>query len=1212
MSSFTLRPIAAAAVIAAGVLPAVTASAQSQRAANPLPDSYYAKSSAMSQGHWAKVSVNREGIHQITYDELRQLGFSDPTRVKVCGYGGASLTHDTFRTSDPDDIAATQYMHTADGRVLFYGVPDVTARIDGYYKNGSTVTPLFNTGVYRNYYATYGCYLLTDAENIAAPAQATAFGATEEGAVTDSHLSLQYYEPEVDVPKHRSGDTFADFRTAIMHGGSIPNNSAPYPVPFDIRDYDRTAAAPAQMYLAIAMGWDNFGSTKTLEVGGMEGFTVAPASYEINGRTVSLPLSINPYSYYTGYTNGSGFYSVTPDAATESTADGSYSALVSFFKNMAAEDACYQAFDRGSLIYPRLNRIGDFAGGLVMDFTSAPATTAIRLTGADASTCVWDVTDTYRITPCEVRQGTDAGTALFTPARSYDITDASAGCARIVAFNPAQQQLPVTLVGPVANQNLHSLAEADMLIITTDALYDAACQLAQIHKEHDGSIVAVATQQQIFNEFSSGTPDLMAYRRLVKMLHDRNPERLRAVLLYGTSLSDNRQIVMHTNMEKLLIYEVLPVSKSLNTAVVEPEIHFGTDNYVGMIDGNYNPELMHRSYIHVPVSRLPVTDAGVAAKVNEKIRNYLNADNSAYYPRVLLTADDGDESAHFEDSRALCEAMKKENAGLSFINDQVSLYPRPNSSAPGANKKLLSSMNSGIGFFGYSGHGNSDALTGEGLLNNNDVQKMKNKVLPVAMISSCNTNCYDLEGTGSITQQMILNPNGGMIAAIGSARSVYQNYNQTINLAVGRAYASAKGGTTLGSWFADAVNHILDPDNMASSDQLRFNTLCYGIIGDPLVPIAAPGYSATVSTINDIAVTDGSIAEVKPLTKVHITGQIEGDENASTFNGVLKLRLMDGADSIKTIINSKGEKEITFTDEHLELASAAAKVVNGKWEADIFVPHSTYAKLTNKAQAEDSETDTRMTNRLILTASGTVAENVRTQAMGYTDRIRVLDQTDAEFSGAGPVIEQFYINTPSFVEGALTERDVTAFATVRLGEAGLSTSDIMGSAGRLELDGGSRVFSGAASAFVINPDGTASLTYPIGDLAPGRHTLTLNVRDNAGQMASASLSFVATAEDARPTLVLDREIARDELVMDLTGEVFEATEADGNRDVHLYVYNDKGDIVLRKQNISFPYTWDLKDNDGKDVADGHYQVRVLTRLGSLYTRASGNTTVIKY
>ena len=79
------------------------------------------------------------------------------------------------------------------------------------------------------------------------------------------------------------------------------------------------------------------------------------------------------------------------------------------------------------------------------------------------------------------------------------------------------------VVGEVASSNLHGLEQRDMIIISAPSLVQQAERLAVAHREKDGLTVEVVTPEAIYNEFSSGTPDATAYRRLMKMFYDLVP-----------------------------------------------------------------------------------------------------------------------------------------------------------------------------------------------------------------------------------------------------------------------------------------------------------------------------------------------------------------------------------------------------------------------------------------------------------------------------------------------------------------------------------------------------------------------------------------------------------------------------------------------------------------------------------------------------------------
>ena len=53
--------------------------------AHALPTEHYAEHSVLSSGKWYKISVTQSGIHEISYSQLKNWGFSDPSRVRIYG-----------------------------------------------------------------------------------------------------------------------------------------------------------------------------------------------------------------------------------------------------------------------------------------------------------------------------------------------------------------------------------------------------------------------------------------------------------------------------------------------------------------------------------------------------------------------------------------------------------------------------------------------------------------------------------------------------------------------------------------------------------------------------------------------------------------------------------------------------------------------------------------------------------------------------------------------------------------------------------------------------------------------------------------------------------------------------------------------------------------------------------------------------------------------
>ena len=61
--------------------------------------------------------------------------------------------------------------------------------------------------------------------------------------------------------------------------------------------------------------------------------------------------------------------------------------------------------------------------------------------------------------------------------------------------------------GALANQDLHKSTPVDLLIVTWPSLFPQARRLAAFHQQHDQLKTTVVTTAQVYNEFSSGSPD---------------------------------------------------------------------------------------------------------------------------------------------------------------------------------------------------------------------------------------------------------------------------------------------------------------------------------------------------------------------------------------------------------------------------------------------------------------------------------------------------------------------------------------------------------------------------------------------------------------------------------------------------------------------------------------------------------------------------------
>ena len=97
----------------------------------------------------------------------------------------------------------------------------------------------------------------------------------------------------------------------------------------------------------------------------------------------------------------------------------------------------------------------------------------------------------------------------------------------------------------ITNQDHHADTVVDMVMIipTSQKTLAQAEQLKAHHEQHDGLSVRIVPADELYNEYSSGTPDATAYRRYMKMMYDRatnDSEKPRYLLLFGDGGWDNR------------------------------------------------------------------------------------------------------------------------------------------------------------------------------------------------------------------------------------------------------------------------------------------------------------------------------------------------------------------------------------------------------------------------------------------------------------------------------------------------------------------------------------------------------------------------------------------------------------------------------------------------------------------------------------------------
>lgn len=1144
------RKCAAVACVCAAVITAPEALA--------FTSGYFKNNSLLGSGRWIKIKVTDNGMHQITDAELLAMGFSDPSKVAVYGFPAVSLSDYRLTEATPDDLPPAPSIYR-DGKLIFYAEGDIHRRL---YQTGSPSTGIkIPVEVTRNFYASYGTYFLTDAAPRVEP-QVIPLAGDYSGTVTYGY-GMVHMEDEKENPAQMGPYFFG--RSFI----SEPRQKYTFSMPGLI--------SGTNAFMQLNAGFQT-ATAGTLSITAPSGLV----------SRVTVANSDAASYYYTGMnwvgidrprTNAWDEYSITFDASTVS-------------------GLTFGSVDYLTVTYQRDNT---FHGPQqMMVYGSLSATDCIEIPSSVSGLMVWDVTD-----PCaprafevgmpddEVSSG-ERNTVVVSSPGTFAI--ASGTAASVVSFDPSAGLLPVEVVGEVGPQDLHSLATPRMVIIAASDMVAEATRLAEAHREFQGIDVAVVSQDEVYNEFSSGTPHVMAIRRFVKMLYDRDPEKLRSVLLFGRASYDNRDFI---NSER-------PAFRATNIPIVHQEDirfsghhskSFATDALVGMMkeDKGNSPFNIYMRDMDVNVSRIPADNLGDARNVVDKTIAYMkNPPHARSLNAALLMCDKGDAVGHMLDAQQLEELIAETAPSTVIYKGFNTIFPQENGKASQLNKYISNTLSKGVCYWAYSGHATPTSFGAEPVWDVNLTQGAENEVLPYTVFATCRAAYIDHPGV-SLADACLFAPHGGSIVVVGALREVYKEKNQLMNLDMGRYFFGAAPGTTTGDVFRMARNTSVSNSSSINDDQI-INTLSYNMLGDPELPICRPQYSAVITAVNGQQFDASRNLELPFGSEVVFEGSVvDADGKAVTaFNGEIALTLFD-AERIAPVINVgtasteaawKGY-EVPMDDE--VIYEAVANVVGGRFAFTTYLP----APLRSGPN-----------NRLTLIAS---SRDNTMQASGSADNIYVTT-AGGGFSTAedtAPEITEMYLDSPDFVNGDVVGGEVNFHATVGPNDFRVAGyTSLLGMSTSLTLDG-SRSFANAPLVFTPDTQGGGTVDLPISDIADGPHTLTLKVVNYAGQSSSRTINFTTVNQAVAASLAVEEYPASVSATVTLTHNLSD------NPVGRVVVRNASGEVVHTRDEVAFPYEWNLVSDSGEPVADGPYTVEAYLKSGLRYGTAIPAEIVVR-
>jgi hypothetical protein len=356
-------------------------------------------------------------------------------------------------------------------------------------------------------------------------------------------------------------------------------------------------------------------------------------------------------------------------------------------------------------------------------------------------------------------------------------------------------------------------------------------------------------------------------------------------------------------------------------------------------------------------------------------------------------------------------------------------------------------------------------------------------------------------------------------------------------------------------------------------------------IGDPALklPLASPDIIATKLNGEDIASTNITLQALSPAK---IEGFVASEQGniLSDYSGTLTATVFDKSIQRSTLANDGS----TFNGQLITLDYEAsgevlfrgkASVENGKFEINFIVPRDIVIPVGNGKISFYSKTETPLSDH-----------------RGYNFDIQIGGvNLNATEDNQGPNID-LYINDESFVSGGITNENPTLIAKL-YDENGVNTASGVGHDIVAILDGDETNPFILNDYYIADVDSyqSGSLNYPLRNLEPGLHTLSLKAWDVYNNASTKEIQFVVF--DQNESLEITNILNYPNPFINYT-EFWFNHNSSGVLDVSIQIFTISGKLIKTinsytnasgsTSSISRNITWDGTDDFGSKIGKGVY------------------------
>lgn len=858
----------------------------------------HAQSSVLATGEWYKIAITRTGVHKIDATFLKDAGIDitklNPQNIRIFGNGGGILP---------------QANNAPRARDLTENLIEIVGETDG----------KFDAADYILFYAESPHRILYNATNQQFTHQNNPYSDTTFVFLNISDTKGLRIKNQALISSENNIRTFDDFsfheldqKNVVSLGGRDLGGSG--------REWygESFGVSPDISFDLKTEGIIPNSSIKLTSAILGASFTTTKVSLKLNadsliGEQNLRPIGTGTYDLkgneniqtFTAISNGKNIQKLT--FSFNKNNQNSSVAYLNYFELQTKRRL--QFYEQQTLV-----RSIESLGNKTSNFIISQASNTQK---------IWDVTNP--LLPENISLQLNNSEASFG-------TETQSKLKSFVLFSNTNLLVPNS-IQKVGNQNLQPTQTPDLLILTIKNWHEQAVRLAEFRRTNDGLSVAVVDIDQVYNEFASGSPDPTAIRDFGRFLWQKNPTKLKYLLLFADASFDYKNIIQYASIETNLQIPTYESRESLN-----PVNSYASDDYFGFFEDNEGEWLENNAGNHsmeIGVGRLPVKSEEEAKNVVDKLIYYARTQRTAgsWRRKISFVADDGDFNIHQQDADDISEVTLKTTKDLIINKIYLDAFPQIATAngaiSPEVNKALNKSVNEGALIINYSGHGGTDGWTEEKVLTREQIQTWRNlNNMPLFLTATCSFGRFDDPGNVSGAEMAMLSPKGAAIGLLTTTRPVYSNTNFLLNNAFYQAFAqkNTNPNLRLGDIFRITKNNSL-------SGVFNRN---FSLLGDPSMQLAYPTEKIALTKING---TSPEKQTLKALSKVSLEGEIRNSANGlikNNFNGKILVSVFDKPSEVSTL-GQKTDK-FKYKTYRNQLFEGLVEVKNGIFSVTFVVP----------------------------------------------------------------------------------------------------------------------------------------------------------------------------------------------------------------------------------------------------------------------------------